>query len=358
MARFKGSFRLGVGVMVVGLVLAFITVSPLRGERILVDAVRAATGASAAVYALAAMGLNLHFGYTGLLNFGHVGFMLVGAYGMAVTVTTFGGPLWLGVLVGLAAAVVLALLLGAPTLRLRADYLAIVTIAAAEILRFIVRSGSAQELTGGVFGLTGFARDFYAVNPIPAGRYGVWVLQYTERRLWPVVVGWGLVLIAALLVYLLVRSPWGRVLRAIREDEDAARSVGKNAYGYKMQSLILGGVMGGAAGIFWVLHLGSIDPDQFLPIVTFFTFTVLILGGPASVVGPIAGSVLFWFIVQGFDSFMRQAAGVGYVPDFLGGAEAVGAMRFAIVGLGLMLLMIFRPQGLFGNRREMQLDVR
>jgi neutral amino acid transport system permease protein len=339
-------------------VLFLITFSSMDGERVLTDALRAATGASAAVYALAAVGLNVQFGYTGLLNFGHVGFMLVGGYGLAITVTTFGQPLWLGLVVGLLASVALALLLGGPTLRLRADYLAIVTIAGAEILRLVARSGAAQDITGGVFGLTGFARRFYDLNPIPPGRYGVWIIQYSERRLWPVVVGWGLVAAASLLVYALARSPWGRVLRAIREDEDAARSLGKNAYGYKMQSLVLGGALGGMAGMLWVLHLASIDPDQFLPIVTFFIFTLLVLGGPASPAGPVMGAIIFWFIVQGFDSFLRQAAANGFVPEALGRTEAVGAMRFALVGAGLMLLMIFRPQGIFGNRREMQLDVR
>src|SRR5687768_12673896 len=117
-------------------------------------AVRASIGVEAAAYALAAAGLNVHFGYTGLLNFGQVGFMLVGAYGTAITVDQ-GGPLWLGILVGLGSAVVLALLLGLPTLRLRADYLAIVTIAVAEILRLVVRTQWAADnlKTRGVFGI-------------------------------------------------------------------------------------------------------------------------------------------------------------------------------------------------------------
>jgi ABC-type branched-subunit amino acid transport system permease subunit len=128
----------------------------LMGTDILVDALRTATGPTAASYALLAIGLNMHFGYTGLLNFGQAGFMLVGAYGVAITVSTFGGPLWLGVLVGLLGAVLLALLLGVPTLRLRADYLAITTIAAAEILRLLFRSTGAEPITGGVFGLRQF----------------------------------------------------------------------------------------------------------------------------------------------------------------------------------------------------------
>jgi neutral amino acid transport system permease protein len=335
-----------------------IALTPLRGERVMVDALRSATGATAAVYALAAIGLNVHFGYTGLLNFGQAGFMLLGGYGLAITVSTFGGSFWLGVLVGLILPVLLALVLGLPTLRLRADYLAIVTIASAEILRFVFRSGAAQEVTGGVFGLQRFAETFYGINPIPPGRYGVWILQFSERRLWPIVVAWAVVLGAVLLIRALMRSPWGRVLRSIREDEDAVRSLGKNAYAFKMQSLALGGLLGGLAGMLWVIHLGTVTPDQFLPIVTFFAYAVLILGGPASTGGPVLGAVLFWFVVSGFDSLMREAARIGWVPPVLGATEAVGALRFALVGLCLMLLMIFRPQGMLGNRREMQLDVR
>jgi len=137
---------------------------------ILSDASRAAIGPEAAIYALAAIGLNMHFGYAGLLNFGQVAFMLVGAYGVAVTVTTFSAPLWAGVLIGIALAIALALLLGIPTLRLRADYLAITTIAAGEILRYVYRSNFASPVTGGVYGLTRFADPLYAINPVPAPR--------------------------------------------------------------------------------------------------------------------------------------------------------------------------------------------
>ena len=134
--------------------------------KIFIDAGRAAIGVPAAAYALSAMGLNLQFGYTGLLNFGHVGSMLVGAYGMAVTVD-IGGSLWLGMIVGILCALILGLLLGIPTLRLRADYLAIVTIAAAEILRLVVRSSWAAPLTKGIFGIQHFADEFFDLNPDP-----------------------------------------------------------------------------------------------------------------------------------------------------------------------------------------------
>lgn len=324
--------------------------------RILGDALRAALGVEAGVYALAAIGLNVHFGYTGLLNFGQVGFMLVGAYGVAIGVTTFGLPLWAGMLLGIGMAVLLALVLGAPTLRLRADYLAITTIAAAEILRYLFRSSPARPLTGGVFGLQRFADSFYAVNPIPPGSYGIGLVEFSHRRLWVIVVGWVLVGLAALMLWALMRSPWGRVVRSIREDEDAARSLGKNVFSYKMQSLVLGGVFGALAGMVLAISQQAITPDVFMPQVTFFTYAVLILGGAARPVGPVVGSILFWFVVAGADSFLRDAVSAGVLSSDLFGAETQGAIRFTLVGLGLMLLMIYRPQGMFGNRREMQLD--
>jgi neutral amino acid transport system permease protein len=322
---------------------------------ILSDALRGAFGPIAAIYALAAVGLNIHFGYTGLLNFGQVAFMLVGAYGVAITVAVFGGPLWLGVLVGLLLSVLLALLLGVPTLRLRADYLAIATIAAGEVLRIVFNAGFAEPVTGGVFGLQQFANPFYAANPIPDGGYGIGRLTYTQRDLWVMLVGWGAVAVATLAVFLLFRSPWGRVLRAIREDEDAARSLGKNVYGYKMQSLVLGGVLGAFGGMLLAIDAQAVAPNTFNPEVTFNMYALVILGGAGTVFGPVLGSVLFWFLLIFADSALRQAVGAGYLPDIISPAD-VGALRFALVGLLLMLLLVYRPQGILGNVREMRLE--
>jgi len=327
-------------------------------ETILSDAARAMVGPQAAIYGLAAVGLNMHFGYTGLLNFGHVVFMLVGAYGVAVTVAAFGASMWLGVLVGVACAVVVALLLGLPTLRLRSDYLAIATIAAGEILRFVYRSGYAEPLTGGVYGLAQFANPFYELNPFPSGRYGFGSVTFSARDLWVMLVCWLLVAGGALLTLALIRSPWGRVLRSVREDEDAARALGKNVFSVKMQSLVLGGAIGGLAGVMMAVNTQSVQPDSFTPVVTFYLYTLLILGGPGRVWGPVLGSVIFWFVISFTDSFLRDAIGAGVIPSDVLAPADIGAVRFTLVGLGLMLLMAFRPQGILGSRREMLLDAR
>lgn len=325
---------------------------------ILENTLRAAVNLDAVAYALAAIGLNMHFGYTGLLNFGQVGFMAVGAYSVAITVNELDMSMWMGLPIGLLAAIVFALLLGLPTLRLRADYLAIVTIAAAEIFRLIVRAASLRDITGGSSGMTQFARDFYSINPFSNGRYGLWVFRFDERRFWLLIVCWTLVALVSLTVYLLMKSPWGRVLKAIREDEDAARSLGKNVYWYKMQSLIFGGICGALAGFAFAIGTQSVQPDTYSSPVTFFALTALILGGMARVVGPVIGSVVFWVLLAFTDNVLRQAVTADYIPKAIMTQNQVGQFRFMLVGLALMLLPIFRPQGLFGDKREIQLDAR
>jgi len=323
---------------------------------ILRDFLRAGLGVEAVYFAVAAIGLNLHFGYTGLLNFGHIGFLMVSAYGLAITVTYFGLSMWLGLVVGMLAAVVLALALGLPTLRLRTDYLAIVTIVAAEILRFMFRSVALRDYTGGSFGLSQFAREFYRINPFSDGTYGIGPVMFDERTTWILVVGWILAALLALVIWQLSRSPWGRVLRAIREDEDAASSLGKNVFSYKMQSLVLGGVIGGIGGFITAINQQAVQPDLYSPPVTFFIFTALILGGAATVIGPIIGSMMFWALLGATNSALRQAVSTGYIPNWLMDGVQVGQVRFMLVGLGLMLLMIYRPQGIFGDRRELALE--
>ena len=320
--------------------------------QVLAAGVIATIGPVTAGYALSAIGLNLQFGYAGLLNFGHVAFMLVGAYGTAMTVE-FGGPLWLGVIVGVVAAVLLGLLLGIPTLRLRADYFAITSIAAAEVLRLVVRSSWAEPQTGGVFGIQGFATDFHRLNPFPATElYGIGQFVVTGRTLWVIVVGWILVLIATLFVARLIRSPWGRVLKAIREDEDATRSFGKNVFAYKLQALMIGGGIASLAGILFALEQQSIYPGAFEPRITFILYVMVILGGAGSIWGAVLGAAVFNFLFYATDTLMaRLQANVDWIGAILSPAEA-GLIKYILVGIALMLLIVYRPQGLLRSRDE------
>ncbi len=316
-----------------------------------------ALGPSAIVICLAAIGLNVHFGYTGLLNFGQAGFMAVAAYGLASIVATWGLSFWLGLVVGIGGAVVLALLLGVPTLRLRADYLAIVTIAAAEIIRQVVGSVTLLDYFGGQDGLQQFTGTFQDMNPY-GGPTGFAGLDWSRSDFWVMTVGWSLVALSCLMVWLLMRSPWGRVLKAIREDEDAVRSLGKNVYSYKMQSLIIGGVIGALAGFLTALQNASIQPTNFATDTTFFAYTVLLLGGAARVFGPVAGALIFWFLISFLDNFFSDATEGAdpLIPVSIMTHQQASLVRFIFLGLALMLLMIFRPQGIFGDRRELALD--
>lgn len=326
---------------------------------IFTNAILAGISREAAVFAIAAVGLNIHFGYTGLLNFGQVGFMAVGAYGVGISITQYNAPPWLAFIIGLLAAVVLALLLGVPTLRLRADYLAIVTIAASEIIRLTFRSVALSDWSGGSNGISGWADGFYTFSPFdPSLRYGIGTIKVFGNQAWIILVGWSLAIIVTIITWLLMRSPWGRVLKAIREDEDAVRALGKNAYFYKMQSLILGGVFGGLAGIVLSVGQSTVQPDAYSPPVTFFIWTALILGGVGRIWSPIFGSIAFWMILSLANNLLDGLVEAGILPAFLTAGVRGGAVRFIIVGAGLALLMAFRPQGMFGDRNEMMLEDR
>ena len=308
-------------------------------------------------FVLAAIGLNVHFGYTGLLNFGQAAFCAVGAYGMGVMVASFDLPLGVALLVGILCAVVLALILGVPTLRLRADYLAIVTIAAAEILR-LAFGATFKEYFHARDGVSGFAAGFRDLNPLPEmeGQF----LTFNRNDLWVLIVGWLLVALCCGYLWLMMHSPWGRVLRGIREDEDAIRSLGKNVYFYKMQALILGGVIGAFGGFIGALGLASVQPDSFNTDFTFIAFTMLILGGAARIMGPVLGAVLFWGVLSFMGSVLtRLSSGTDpLIPSQFMNPDQVSNVRFMLVGLVLMLLMIFRPQGILGDRKEIALDAR
>jgi neutral amino acid transport system permease protein len=303
-----------------------------------------------AAYALAALGLAIHFGYTGLLNFGQAGFMALGAYGYAISILTFGFPVWGAVLVGIGASVIFALILGIPTLRLRADYLAIVTLAAAEILRLVFTTNTFDALTGSASGLQGYKEGFAALNPIPAGTYGFGPFTYNAYDWWIRIVGWSLVVILAVITWLIMRSPWGRVLKGIREDEDAVRALGKNVYSYKMQSLILGGVYGTLAGMIFVLPR-AVVPANYQTSLTFFVYAILLLGGAATILGPGLGSMSCGVLLSFFSGFVARAVEAGWLP-FMSQVQA-GQLRFILVGIAIMLIVIFRPQGIFGNKKEL-----
>lgn len=385
-------------------------------------------GLDAVVFIIAAIGLNVQFGYAGLLNFGQAAFMAAGAYGLGMTTYYFGVSWWWGLVFGALYAGGLAVIVGIPTLRLRADYLAIVTIALAELVRLVVRSVTHKEKFGGSDGLKGFANGFQQLNPVdvpgnkygigPFGKYGAhgvvqillvifWLLvslaigyaivasrrpdaaprrllgsaaglgvviyavlllattqfSYLGTEVWVLMVGWVLAGIFSVYVWALMRSPWGRVIKSIREDEDAVRSLGKNVFGYKMSALVIGAIIGMFAGIIFALKNSNVQPDNYSRAVTFYVLTALVLGGLAKVTGSVVGPMIFWALLALTDSVLSEASdNAGRVVLFgvtiFQNSSARGQFRLMLVGIGLMLLMVFRPQGIFGNRKEMALDGR
>ncbi len=301
-------------------------------------------------FAMAALGLAMHFGFVGLLNFGIAGFMAVGAYGYAISTLTFGFPWWGAFIAAMVASAIFAVILGIPTLQLRGDYLAIVTIASAEIVRLLLLSTTWIETTGSADGLVAYADDFRSINPFPDGDYGFGPWNYTANQFWVLIFALIVLIISALIVWRLTHSPWGRVIKGIREDEDAVRALGKNVFSYKMQALVVGGMIAGLGGALYVLP-SSANPMLFATSLTFFVWTALLLGGAATVFGPLLGAVVFWVLQAFLGSLLPAMAEVGLLGG-LSSAQA-GALRFVLVGILLVLIVIWRPQGMVGDKREL-----
>jgi ABC-type branched-subunit amino acid transport system permease subunit len=312
----------------------------------------------AGIYTIFALGLYLQYALAGLPNFGHVAFAALAAYTMAILVIHLNVPMPLAALAGLLAAVLFALVLGVPSLRLRADYLAIATVAGAEIVRYLALN--MQGLTGGPIGSIGmlgpsqlaqYNQSWEALlRPIIAALAQNPVLAHVASRDFAMLlIVWATALVLLLVFWLMVRSPWGRMMRAIREDEDAAAAVGKNVFRAKMQVLILGALLGGLAGLLLAWQIGIITPDDYQPTFTFYAYLILILGGTTRIWAIPVGALLFGLLYSG-TRFLN------FYPLSLFDSGDRAYLRLILVGLLLIVLMAIRPQGLFGNRRELLLQ--
>jgi branched-chain amino acid transport system permease protein len=312
-------------------------------------------GIEAGIYTIFALGLQIQFGVTGLLNFGHAAFMAIAAYTMAILVVKVEMPLWQASLLAIGAAMLFGLLIGLPTLRLRADYLAITTIAFAEIVRYIALNESA--LTGGPQGTIALAGGNQIAFYNSSWQSFQGAIQDPVARLFPGELGhdpnftmlliiWAVALFHLAVAHHAVRSPWGRVLRSIREDEDAAAALGKNAFSYKLQALVVGAGLGAIAGLFYAFQFSFFSPPDFAPLTTFFAFVIVIIGGVGRIWAVPIGSVIFGIIFAGTRFFT--------FPPFSWLASADRAyVRLIVIGLILIGLMAFRPQGLLGKKEEL-----
>ncbi|MBE9008465.1 branched-chain amino acid ABC transporter permease [Fortiea sp. LEGE XX443] len=365
---------------------------------------------STAIFALFGLGLNLQWGFTGLINFGHIAFMTLGAY-TTILLSLQGIPLLISAVIGAVVAALLGLIIGFATLRLREDYLAIVTIGTGELIRLVVNN---QDLPvgdtwiSGAFGVQSYtiplstepnlairlvmialltllaavtffalwrwirtAQKFLAADTSKKtgskqellSRLGVGIAfgLLTAAIYISGVIGLynynpkaGLMLLSLLVLAfvfwrleILVRSPWGRVLKAIREDEEIPKALGKNVFWYKVQSLMLGGAIAGVAGAFFAWQLSAIYPDNFQPQLTFDAWIMVILGGSGNNIGTILGAVIYF----AYDAITREV-----LPRIIPLDEArLGAFRIMVIGLILMVLMVWRPQGILGKKEELTL---
>ena len=305
----------------------------------------------AGIYTIFALGLQLQFGFAGLLNFGQVAFMAIGAYTMAILVAKEGWSMWLAAPLSIAAAAVGGLLLGLPTLRLRADYFAIVTIAFSEILRYVATND--DSLTGGAQGTinlrgTGVAAQYDGQWQ----RFQTHVQSFLglgSRDAAMLVLVWGVAVILLTLTWIGLRTPWGRVLRSIREDEDVAASLGKNVFAYKLQVLAVGAAFAGVAGLFYAWEFSFFSPDDFEPLVTFFAWMIVLLGGLGRVWSVPVGAILFGVIFAGTRFF-------NFAPFSYFGSADRAYLRLMVIGLIIILTVLLRPQGVLGKRQEMVLE--
>ncbi len=317
----------------------------------------AAFGTTVGMYAIFALALNVQWGYTGVFNFGVAAFFLVGAYTAAIFtkapsdseyVTYIGGfgdflsppflgsDQWLPFLVATVAAGVmsglLALLLAIPTLRLREDYLAITTIGVAELLRRVVIEE--DWLVNGNGGMPGIPRPFF--DYFDPGDYKFVYL--------------GIVVVVLIILFIAVergiRSPWGRVLRALKEDEQAATASGKNVFAFKMQGFVLGAVIMGVGGAIFAYSRGAVGPTTFEHFfATFLFWAMLIAGGSGNNRGAVAGAFVIWGIwtitlrASAYDLPEVLQARIFYIRDF-------------VIGALIVTVLLLRPRGLIPEERR------
>ena len=291
----------------------------------------------AAILSIATLGLNLQWGIAGQFNAGVVGFVAIGGYTLAILtmpaterlLVSAQLPFALALVACLVTSAAVALLVGLATLKLRSDYLAIATFGVGSAIQLL--ANNLEPLTGGSRGLVGIPRPFEALGAQGfAWAYGAMVLL--------ILAGCYTALQA------LLHSPWGRVQRAMREDEAVCAALGKNVVRLRLSSFVLGAMFMGLSGALYAGFVGTTSPSEFLPIMTFQIWAMLIVGGSGSNRGAIAGTFVVWGL------WTLSGVAIGLVLPGRWQAQA-GALQSILVGLVLVMTLLLRPQGLLGARR-------
>ena len=272
---------------------------------------------NAFLYIVLCLGLNIIVGFAGLLDLGFAAFFAVGAYGVGILTSQFGWNFWLAIPPALLMTVIVRLIIGAPTLRLRSDYLAVVTLGSGEIIRIFARN--MKDLTGGASGLIGIKRpSFFGLELNQINHYYYVFLI--------------LVFLALFASNRLENSRLGRAWKYVRDDEDAAEAMGINRTAVKLSAYVIGALFAGLAGCFYAAKMTAISPETFQFMQSIMILTAVVLGG----MGKIAGMVIGALVMVLFPEIFR----------------GIGSMRMLVFGLILILMMIFRPQGIWPERRH------
>lgn len=278
------------------------------------------------IYGILAISLNLEAGYTRLMNFGKVAFFAIGAYASAL-LSIAGAPFLTGLTAGIILCALFGYLVALPALRLRADYLAIVTLSFGEILRLFFLNE--QWLTNGPMGIRGIPQPLYSVF------HDNYLVFYTV-----------LVFIFLVICYIfsekIMNSPFGITLKAIRDDEDAVSAFGKDTFRFKVKVFIIGSAMAGISGSLFAHYMAFISPDMFFPSLTFSIWTMMVIGGSANNLGVIAGAFLIQFLERG-TRFIKDFVDIGIEPSNL---------RIIIIGVLLILFILYKPDGLIKERKR------
>jgi branched-chain amino acid transport system permease protein len=297
----------------------------------------------AGIYAVWSLALNVQWGLTGLFNIGIVAFVAVGGYtSVLLTIepsATFDGGLGLPIAVGFVGAMIvsalLAVFVGVITLNLRADYLAIATIGIGEIVRLFLKNE--EWLTNGVRGVGGVPRPFEGL-----GQQGMALANLVLVLLCVVAAFW--------LVERARRAPWGRVLRAIRENEPTVLASGKTVKAFRLQAFVLGAALMGLGGALYSHFVGFVSPEAFMPLqTTFLVWVMLIAGGSGNTKGAVLGAFIIWGIWSGSQIV------TGWLPPEL--ATQAGALRMGLIGLLLVVVLLFRNEGLLSEADQRRADI-
>lgn len=286
----------------------------------------------AGIYGLFSLSLSFQFGQTGLVNFGQVAFFMIGAYVSSIVTAIMGWPIGLGFVLAIVSGGVLGALMALPIGDLRQDYWAIATLAAAELLRiFFLNTNLGSDYVGASYGISNIPAPFRDLVS-SSQHYGYLYL--------------GLVAVCVVGAYLLIsrvdKSPFGRLLKGIRESDEVARSLGKDVRAARVWALVIGGAIAAAGGSLYAHFAGFIDPRFFLPLETFLIWAMVIVGGAGNNLGALTGALLVELIYNS-TRFI-------HVPAEFSGTLA--ALRMVLIGVLIILVILYLPRGLVPERKR------